>query len=67
MEVTEIRDGIKRLYLDDFDFTVLKGSPGELKAPLLRVYLNNEENLGVKEILDIVMCEERFSWYVYHK
>lgn len=67
MEITELTDGIKRLYMDDMDFGLLKGIPGQDKRPLLKIYLNNEYKLGIKEILDIVMCETRFGRYVYYR
>lgn len=67
MEVTEIQDGIKRLCLNDFNTNILRGRPGEDKTEALKIYLNNEKQLGIKKILDIVACEECFGYWVYYK
>jgi len=63
----EVDDGIKRVYIPELKFKVNHEISYFENKEILKIYLNKEFKLNIKEIQRCDMAEERFGHYIYYK
>ena len=58
---------VRRALIPNLDLTQVKGVYGADRLPFVRVLIEDNYDIDMKELYDIVMDEQSFGYYIYYR